>query len=218
MKLNPKMLLTAAALLGLAACGKSADIAKKVVDGDVHTADAESSFSRGTWKTACQPTHLNVLDLGGEKVEYTVHSDSTLTRTTTWFEKNDCVTQAIKVEENGTFTNFNKTAEQMYTIDENFTKVEVTPLSQSAVSKMNLLVGYCNINTWNLNGKLDVTAKSGGTTCVGLTKTPRIDYDLLNITGDNNDQLFVGQADPAHDKSTAAARPVGVNRNVQYTH
>jgi hypothetical protein len=212
-------ILTLALCFGLAACGnKAGDVAQKVLGGDVHTAAAEAAFTTGSWKSVCEATQFGNLGLGGEEIEYTVHQDGTFTKATTVYQEGNCQTTQFLILESGSFGNFNAVADSVYTIDETFNTVQVTPLNDAIAQKMNVLTGFCNINSWVSGAQQDVTANSAVVTCAGITKTPRVDYDLINITGNNNSTMFVGQTDAAHDKSSPQKRPAAINRNVSYVH
>ncbi|MBX2986374.1 MAG: hypothetical protein KF802_00620 [Bdellovibrionaceae bacterium] len=204
-----KLMMMAVMGLTVAACsrGNNGDI-RNAVDPQVNETGLMS-----TWKAECRNLPLDLLKLSSQQDEYRIEND--IRHITTIYGTDNCTEATVKVEEVGSYGNFDSIEGGNHKIDINWKTVKITPLSDAGRDLMNN-VSFCGTDQWVTNEERDVTADTSNHELLDRcwTKTPRDQYDIVRIEGN---KLQWGQSGISADRSTPEQRPTSIDTSVTYT-
>ena len=198
MKKINKALLSSAALLALAACGKgnSDNPIRSIVEG------AKAPELQGTFKSQCVAA-TDIDGFGFETRRYEFAGDS-VTIYSQLGTDSKCVEPSLQIVERGTFKTSDGSAGNR-NIDLDIKNTKIEPKTDGAVALLKT-ANYCSADDWAKNQAKDVTEATKGdhTKIRCWTRVGGI-YDIYALQ-DNNRKLVLGQGTNS-DKLDSSKRP-----------
>jgi hypothetical protein len=174
--------------------------------------DAKQRFEEpllmNTWEGKCAKSDL--LDLSEKP--YFKFSGNFYQEVHTFYSDADCVSPAVDITYKGELMLHEANPEKIRKVDFRFDHVEVAALNPAGKDVLES-VGFCGVDTWEVNKAVNLEGKTGTLTCP-LRTVPTGEFNLFKL---DSEVLYLGKSGLRGGTTTEGSRPTAIETDRPYT-